>query len=141
MSSESADFPKQVAFLAAMFAKEGGLELVVDRLLHPPQREEKVEPVPEVKAPLPLPVAAPLPQGNQKNAPDHFCCPITLAPMKDPVIAPSGHSYERETLLAHVARYGTDPLTGEVLQADQVRPNRALRDAIAAWATENDVRL
>jgi len=130
LSSESTDFPSQVTALATLFA-ESGLEAVVDRLLHPPQRpERKHEPVVERKK-----------EGNALGAPEHFCCPITLAPMRDPVITPSGHTYERAALLAHLARLPTDPLTNEPLTLESIRPNRALREAIQAWAVEHHIEL
>jgi hypothetical protein len=38
------------------------------------------------------------------EAPPELCCPLTLDVYRDPVVAPSGHSYERSALLEHLAK-------------------------------------
>ena len=53
--------------------------------------------------------------------------------MEDPVSSPAGHTYERSAIVAHIRRTGTDPMTNEILREEDLRPNRNLRDAIAAW--------
>lgn len=57
--------------------------------------------------------------------------------MMDPVITPAGHAYERRAIEEHVEAHGKDPLTGEGLRVDELRPNRNLRDAIEAWRESN----
>lgn len=53
--------------------------------------------------------------------------------MKEPVVAPSGYTYEREVIIRHINKNPTDPFTGEPLQVADLRPNRALKDAIEAY--------
>jgi len=58
--------------------------------------------------------------------------------MGDPVITPSGHSYERR----HITRYLTDhkkedPKTRETLRVADLRPNLALRESIEAFVKGN----
>ena len=38
------------------------------------------------------------------EAPPELCCPLTLDVFRDPVVGPSGHSYERSALLDHLAK-------------------------------------
>jgi len=140
LSSESVDFPKQVQALTAFYAS-GGVAAVVERILNPPQKEKKAIAEKEEKEDKDEARRAALKRSNPFHAPEHFCCPITLAPMREPVIVPSGHTYERAALLEHLLKHPMDPLTNEALTAEQMRPNRALKDAIVAWAAENKVDL
>jgi len=67
--------------------------------------------------------------------PPELCCPITLAPFRDPVLVPAtGHSYERSALLEHLHKVGAfDPLTRAPVSAASLVRNVALRAAAAAW--------
>lgn len=52
------------------------------------------------------------PQNNKpREIPDHLIDMITFEPMHDPVMTKNGHSYERATILEHLKRTPTDPLT------------------------------
>ena len=42
------------------------------------------------------------------QVPDYLCCKITLDIFRDPVIAPSGLTYEREVLLDHLEKVTFD---------------------------------
>lgn len=56
-------------------------------------------------------------------------------PMEQPAVAvPSGNSYERSALELWVERHGTDPLTKEPMDMNQVFPNRTLHSQISEWA-------
>jgi STIP1 family protein 1 len=58
--------------------------------------------------------------------------------MRDPVVTPSGHSYERAALehyLRHVK--AEDPQSRRPLSADMLAPNLALREAIGAFLPSN----
>lgn len=57
--------------------------------------------------------------------------------MHDPVITKNGHSYERATILEHLRRSKTDPLTREPLAEEDLRPNLALRQACEEFLKEN----
>ncbi len=59
-----------------------------------------------------------------------FCCPITRAKMKDPVMAADGHSYERSAIQRWFRSKNTSPMTGAPLLNTCVIPNHALRKAI-----------
>ena len=73
---------------------------------------------------------------QEKPAPDEipgFICYITQEVMKDPVMTPSGRSFERSAIEDWVRKSGTDPLTRKPLRLDQLTPNRALKEAIEQW--------
>jgi STIP1 family protein 1 len=72
-----------------------------------------------------------------RAVPDHFICPITVDVMLDPVISPSGTSFERAALLRALAAKAEDPISRKPLKADQLIPNLALKGAIEAWLLEN----
>ena len=48
---------------------------------------------------------------EKQVVPDHMIDAITFEVMHDPVITPSGQSYERVGLLKHIKATGVDPLT------------------------------
>ncbi|CAL5195428.1 unnamed protein product [Lathyrus oleraceus] len=63
--------------------------------------------------------------------PDHLCCRITLDIFHDPVITPSGLTYERAVLLDHLQKVGGfDPITREHLDPSQLIPNLAIKEAV-----------
>jgi Mg-chelatase subunit ChlD len=62
-----------------------------------------------------------------------FECPITLETMKDPVLAPDGHTYERSAIVTWLRENGgKSPQTRERMYIADLVPNRALRDIIDA---------
>jgi len=72
------------------------------------------------------------------EVPDHLCCKITLDIFRDPVITPSGVTYERAVLLDHLQTVGKfDPLTREALEPHQLVPNLAIKEAVQAFLSEH----
>ena len=71
---------------------------------------------------------------DDKRPPEHFC-PITLEVMKDPVVAPDGHSYEREAIEQYLrgAPQAKSPLTGAILNHQNLVANQALKSMIQDW--------
>ncbi|PNH01967.1 putative E3 ubiquitin-protein ligase, partial [Tetrabaena socialis] len=45
------------------------------------------------------------------SPPHDYCCPITLCVMCDPVTVESGHTFERQAIMRHLATSNTNPLT------------------------------
>lgn len=62
---------------------------------------------------------------------------ITFCIMHDPVVTRTGNSYERSSILEHLKRSQTDPLTREPLTVRDLRPNLALRQACAEFLEKN----
>jgi STIP1 family protein 1 len=72
------------------------------------------------------------------DPPDCFCCVLTFEVFRDPVVAPSGNSYERSAITEHLKKVGGfDPVTRERMTLDDLRPNVALRNAAHAWLDEH----
>lgn len=70
--------------------------------------------------------------------PEHLCCKITMDIFRDPVITPSGVTYERAVLYEHLRKVGKfDPLTRAPLYPNQVVPNLALKEAVQAYLKEH----
>nr|GEW31531.1 E3 ubiquitin-protein ligase CHIP-like [Tanacetum cinerariifolium] len=68
------------------------------------------------------------------DIPDYLCCKITLDIFRDPVITPSGLTYERAVILDHLEKVGKfDPITRETLLPSQLIPNLAIKEAVEAY--------
>lgn len=59
-------------------------------------------------------------------------CPITHEPLKDPVVAADGHTYERNAIQRWFAQSPRSPITNVAVPSTMVYPNRALRDRTMA---------
>ncbi|KAK4270162.1 hypothetical protein QN277_023241 [Acacia crassicarpa] len=83
---------------------------------------------------------------KQTEVPDYFRCPISYSVLRDPVITPSGHTYEREEILRHLGKVSDkkkrkkyheknhfDPITQEPLDPSQLVPNLAIKEAVEAF--------
>ena len=66
-------------------------------------------------------------------APLEFLCPITHEVMDDPVVAADGHSYERASVAHWLEQKKTSPITGKILPSKALNTNFTLRNAIANW--------
>ena len=64
------------------------------------------------------------------DVPKPLRCSIMGVWMTDPVITPSGYSYERQHIERWLSTMGTDPFTRDKLNVSQLVPNRALLSAI-----------
>ncbi|MCJ1393348.1 hypothetical protein MMC18_006221 [Xylographa bjoerkii] len=73
----------------------------------------------------------------RREVPDYLIDNISFAIMHDPVVTKTGNSYDRSTLLEHLKRSNTDPLTREPLIREDLRPNLALKQACAEFLEEN----
>ncbi|RDY11867.1 E3 ubiquitin-protein ligase CHIP, partial [Mucuna pruriens] len=68
------------------------------------------------------------------EVPDYLCCGITLDIFCDPVITPSGLTYERAVILDHLEKVGMfDPVTRDPLDPSQLIPNLAIKEAVQAF--------
>lgn len=78
------------------------------------------------------------PEHQQKReVPDYLVDGITFEIMHDPVVTKNGRSYERATLIEHLKRSPTDPLTRETLTIGELRPNIALKEACTEFMEQN----
>ena len=59
--------------------------------------------------------------------------------MRDPVITPSGITYDRENIEEHLFRVGFfDPITRQPLTVNQLIPNLAMKEAVEAYLSDNE---
>lgn len=65
------------------------------------------------------------------EVPNCLSCSISMAIMNDPVITPSGITYEKSLLLEHLRRNGHfDPITRKPCPPDALVPNYGIKEAI-----------
>ncbi|RKP01915.1 hypothetical protein CXG81DRAFT_11403 [Caulochytrium protostelioides] len=70
--------------------------------------------------------------------PDAFLGKISFEIMTDPVVAPSGITYDRTEIMSHLNQVGPfDPLARTPLSARDLYPNLALREVIDAYLAKN----
>lgn len=81
-------------------------------------------------APLSLP---PIPL--DADVPPEFLCPISHDVMTDPVVSPSGVTYERSCICRWLENNSFEPATNRRLRPGSLYPNLALRHQIEAWAS------
>ncbi|CAF1703647.1 BnaC03g35220D [Brassica napus] len=68
------------------------------------------------------------------EVPDYLCCNITLEIFRDPVISPSGVTYERAAIREHINKVGKfDRITREKLDPSKLVPNLAIKEAVASY--------
>ncbi|KAJ8618753.1 hypothetical protein MRB53_014939 [Persea americana] len=68
------------------------------------------------------------------EVPDYLCCKLTLDVFRDPVITPSGITYERAEIIHHLEKVGKfDPVTRDPLDQRQLMPNLAIKEAVQAY--------
>nr|CAG4641076.1 EOG090X0AJZ [Eulimnadia texana] len=75
----------------------------------------------------------------KRDVPDFLCGKISFEIMKDPVITPSGITYDRKDIEEHLQRVGHfDPVTRVKLTKDQLIPNFSMKEVIDAFLSENE---
>ncbi|KAF8390051.1 hypothetical protein HHK36_024572 [Tetracentron sinense] len=77
---------------------------------------------------------------NSVVIPDDFLCPISLEPMRDPVIVATGQTYERSYIQRWIdCGNKTCPKTQQKLQNLTLTPNYVLRSLITQWCEEHNI--
>ncbi|MCJ1264281.1 hypothetical protein MMC22_004152 [Lobaria immixta] len=74
---------------------------------------------------------------KKREVPDYMIDNISFAIMHDPVTTKNGQSYDKSTMLEHLRRSETDPLTREPLRIQDLRPNLALKQACEEFLENN----
>lgn len=65
---------------------------------------------------------------------------ISFELLRDPVIAPSGVTYERESILEHLRRVGRfDPVTRSALTEAQLVPNLVMKEVVEDFVSKYDL--
>lgn len=78
-------------------------------------------------------------QRRKREVPDYLCGKISFEIMRDPVITPSGITYDREDIEEHLRRVGHfDPITRHPLTINQLISNLAMKEVVDAYLNENE---
>jgi len=76
---------------------------------------------------------------QRREVPDYLCGKISFELLKDPVITPSGITYDRKDIEEHLHRVGHfDPVTRTKLTADQLISNYAMKEVVDAYLHDNE---
>lgn len=77
-------------------------------------------------------------QDQPKEVPSCLTCVLTMEVFRDPVVCPSGFSYERSDLMEHLERVGAfDPITREPIEKSQLVKNLNLRSNAHLYLNEH----
>jgi len=75
---------------------------------------------------------------RKREVPDFLCGKISFEIMNEPVITPSGITYDRKDIEEHLQRVGHfDPVTRTPLTQDQLIPNLAMKEVVDTFVGEN----
>ncbi|XP_071443450.1 E3 ubiquitin-protein ligase CHIP [Hetaerina americana] len=76
---------------------------------------------------------------RKREVPDYLCGKISFEILREPVVTPSGITYERKDIEEHLQRVGHfDPVTRVKLTQDQLIPNFAMKEVVDAFLQENE---
>lgn len=75
---------------------------------------------------------------KKREIPDYLCDKISFELIQDPVITPSGVTYNRNEIEQHIQRIGHfDPITRQPLTLDQLIPNLLVKEIIEDFVAKN----
>ena len=83
----------------------------------------------------------PLNEKLQEEPPASMLCPITMALMREPVIASDGQLYERSAIEAWLKTHNTSPMTGAQMANNTLTSCIPIRSDIREWAKQHGVNL
>ncbi|XP_050299193.1 E3 ubiquitin-protein ligase CHIP [Anthonomus grandis grandis] len=76
---------------------------------------------------------------RKREVPDYLCGKISFEILQEPVITPSGITYDKRDLEEHLQRVGHfDPVTRVKLTTDQLIPNFAMKEVVDAFLADNE---
>lgn len=76
---------------------------------------------------------------SKREVPEYLCGKISFEIMQDPVITPSGITYDRSDIDEHLKRVGHfDPISRKPLGYSQLVPNLAMKEVVDAYLKDNE---
>ncbi|XP_063979912.1 E3 ubiquitin-protein ligase CHIP [Diachasmimorpha longicaudata] len=76
---------------------------------------------------------------RKREVPDYLCGKISFEILQEPVITPSGITYERKDIEEHLQRVGHfDPVTRVRLTQDQLIPNLSMKEVVDSFLQDNE---
>ena len=101
-----------------------------------PKEEDKKE-EPKIQETIPVKTSA---SSNQdENLMESYCCPISGEIMEDPVITPSGITYDKKSIEQWLQKKPIDPLSKKPLKKEELIPNRALKESIIEYKKSHNL--
>ena len=73
--------------------------------------------------------------------PNEFKCAITLEPMRDPVTAADGYTYERYAIERHLSESRRSPMTNEEMSHARVMSSMTIKKLIREWPEREHERI
>jgi len=73
------------------------------------------------------------------NPPREFLCPLSHKMMKNPVVAPDGHTYEKKVILKWLESSPVSPLTNQPMGNIVLKPDTILRAQIVEWKRSHQI--
>ena len=70
--------------------------------------------------------------------PEKYMCPITKRLMFDPVIAPTGVTYERKAIENWIDKYSTDPMHRTHMRKNELRPNDVAKQITSRYLEKSN---
>ena len=70
--------------------------------------------------------------------PEKYICPITRRLMFDPVIAPTGVTYERKAIENWIDKYGRDPMARRPMRKNELRPNDVAKQITSRYLEKSN---
>ncbi|KAK7112735.1 E3 ubiquitin-protein ligase CHIP-like [Littorina saxatilis] len=75
---------------------------------------------------------------RKRDVPDNLCGRISFEIMREPVITPSGITYDKKDIIEHLQRVGHfDPVTRTTLTQENLIPNLAMKEVIDLYLESN----
>ena len=75
---------------------------------------------------------------QKREVPDFLCCKISFELLEDPVVTPSGITYNRKELEEHLQRVGHfDPVTRVALTQEKLIPNLSIKEVVEDFIANN----
>jgi len=76
---------------------------------------------------------------QQREVPDYLCDKISFELLTDPVITPSGITYNKKDIEEHLQKVGHfDPVTSSKLTSDMLIPNLVMKEVVETFVEENE---
>ena len=102
-----------------------------------PKKEEDKKEEPKIQENIPVKTST---SSNQdENLMESYCCPISGEIMEDPVITPSGITYDKKRIEQWLQKKAIDPLSKKPLKKEELIPNRALKESIIEYKKSHNL--
>jgi len=76
---------------------------------------------------------------QQREVPDYLCDKISFELLTEPVITPSGITYNKKDIEEHLQKVGHfDPVTSSKLTSDMLIPNLVMKEVVETFVEENE---